>query len=36
VISELTAPGLAHAMTIDAWPPGDKNPGYFLVLFRKP
>jgi hypothetical protein len=25
-----------HAMTIDAWPPGDKNPGYFLVLFRKP
>jgi predicted methyltransferase len=36
VISELTAPGLAHATTIDAWPPGDKDPTYFLVLFRKP
>ena len=36
VISELTAPGLAHATTIDAWPPGDKDPTYFLVLLRKP
>jgi predicted methyltransferase len=36
VITELTAPGLAHATTIEAWPPGDKNPTYFLVLFRKP
>jgi len=36
VISELAASGLAHAKTIDAWPPGDKDPTYFLVLFRKP
>ena len=36
VISEVTVPGLAHATTIDAWPPGDKDPTYFLVLFRKP
>lgn len=36
VITELTAPGLAHVKTIDAWPPGDKDPTYFLVLFRKP
>jgi len=35
VIAELSASGLAHARTIDAWPPGDKEPDYFLVLFRK-
>lgn len=35
VIAEVRAAGLAHASTIDAWPPGDKDPGYFLVLFRK-
>lgn len=35
VISEVGASGLTHAKTIDAWPPGDKDPGYFLVLFRK-
>ena len=35
VITELTAPGLVHATTIDTWPPGDKDPTYFLVLFRK-
>ena len=36
VISEFTGLGLAHAATIGASPPGDKNPTYFLVLFRKP
>ena len=36
VISEVSAPGLTHAKTIDNWPPGDKAPTYFLVLFRKP
>jgi cyclopropane fatty-acyl-phospholipid synthase-like methyltransferase len=35
VIAELSEAGLAHARTIDAWPPGDKEPDYFLVLFRK-
>jgi SAM-dependent methyltransferase len=35
VIAEVSAPGLTHAKTIDAWPPGDKDPDYFLVLFRK-
>jgi ubiquinone/menaquinone biosynthesis C-methylase UbiE len=35
VMSELTDSGLAHAKTIDSWPPGDRNPTYFLVLFRK-
>lgn len=36
VISEVSAPGLTHLETIDKWPPGDKDPSYFLVLFRKP
>ncbi len=36
VIAEASAPGLTHAKTIDAWPPGDKSPNLFLVLFRKP
>jgi predicted methyltransferase len=35
VIDELRAAGLTHVRTIDAWPPGDKRPEYFLVLFRK-
>jgi ubiquinone/menaquinone biosynthesis C-methylase UbiE len=35
VISEVSARGLEHIQTIDAWPPGDKEPDYFLVLFRK-
>lgn len=36
VISEVSAAGLTHTQTIDRWPPGDKSPAYFLVLFRKP
>jgi SAM-dependent methyltransferase len=36
VISEVSAPGLSHVQTIDEWPPADKSPAYFLVLFRKP
>lgn len=36
VIAEVSAPGLTHVNTIDKWPPGDKNPAGFLVLFRKP
>ena len=36
VITEVSAPGLTHVKTIDKWPPGDKNPAGFLVLFRKP
>jgi ubiquinone/menaquinone biosynthesis C-methylase UbiE len=35
VIAEVSAPGLAHVKTIGAWPPGDKDPETFLVLFRK-
>jgi SAM-dependent methyltransferase len=35
VISEITDSGLVHAKTIDSWPPGDRNPTYFLVLFRR-
>jgi SAM-dependent methyltransferase len=35
VISELTDSGLVHAKTFDSWPPDDRNPSYFLVLFRK-
>jgi len=35
VIDELTAAGFTHVRTIDAWPPGDKNPVGFLTLFRK-
>jgi hypothetical protein len=27
--------GFTRAKTIDAWPPGDHDPSYFLVLFRK-
>lgn len=36
VIAEMSAAGLMHTKTIDDWPPGDKDPSYFLVLFRKP
>jgi ubiquinone/menaquinone biosynthesis C-methylase UbiE len=36
VIAGGTASGLTHARTIENWPPGDKDPTYFLVLFRKP
>jgi ubiquinone/menaquinone biosynthesis C-methylase UbiE len=35
VIDEITATGLTHVRTIDRWPPADKNPAGFLVLFRK-
>ena len=35
VIDEMTAAGFTHVRTIDAWPPGDKNPVGFLTLFRK-
>lgn len=35
VIVELTAAGFAHLRTINAWPPGDKNPAGHLTLFRK-
>jgi ubiquinone/menaquinone biosynthesis C-methylase UbiE len=35
VIEELTAAGLRHVRTIDSWPPGDKRPAYFLVLFTR-
>ena len=36
VIAEVSASGLTQVRTIDKWPPGDKNPAGFLVLFRKP
>jgi len=36
VIAEVSAPGFTYVKTIDNWPPGDKNPAGFLVLFRKP
>ena len=36
VIAEGIASGLTHVKTIHNWPPGDKDPAYFLVLFRKP
>lgn len=35
VIDEMTDAGFTHVRTIDAWPPGDKNPVGFLTLFRK-
>ena len=35
VIDEMLAAGFTHVRTIDAWPPGDKNAVYFLVLFEK-
>jgi len=35
VIEEMTAAGFTHVRTIDAWPPGDKNPAGFLALLRK-
>jgi predicted methyltransferase len=35
VIEEMTGAGFTHVRTIDAWPPGDKNPVGFLTLFRK-
>src|SRR5688500_3711960 len=35
VIEEVTAAGFTHVRTIDAWPPGDKNPVGFLPLSRK-
>lgn len=36
VTVEGAASGLTHVKTIENWPPGDKDPAYFLVLFRKP
>ena len=36
VIAEGSAAGLTYVKTIENWPPGDKDPAYFLVLFRKP
>jgi predicted methyltransferase len=36
VIAEGSASGLMYVKTIDNWPPGDKDPAAFLVLFRKP
>ena len=37
VIEELNAAGFTHVSTVEKWPPeGDKNPGLFLTLFRKP
>ncbi|MGH9219189.1 MAG: class I SAM-dependent methyltransferase [Vicinamibacterales bacterium] len=35
VIEEVTAAGFTHVRTIDAWPPGDKQPTLHLTLFRK-
>jgi predicted methyltransferase len=35
VIEELAAAGFTHETTIDKWPPGDKQPSYFLTLFKK-
>ena len=35
VIEEVTAAGFKHVRTIDAWPPGDKNPVGHLTLFVK-
>ena len=35
VIEEMTAAGFTHVRTIDAWPPGDKRPTFFLALFQK-
>jgi predicted methyltransferase len=35
VIDELTAVGFVHVRTIQGWPPGDKYPTVFLVLFEK-
>jgi precorrin-6B methylase 2 len=35
VIEEVTAAGFTHVRTINAWPPGDKNPIGHLTLFRK-
>jgi ubiquinone/menaquinone biosynthesis C-methylase UbiE len=35
VIQEMQQAGFRHIRTIDAWPPGDKRPSYFLTLFQK-
>jgi predicted methyltransferase len=35
VIEELVAAGFAHIRTVDAWPPEDKRPDYFLTLFQR-
>jgi SAM-dependent methyltransferase len=35
VVDELTAVGFVHLRTIQGWPPGDKYPTVFLVLFEK-
>ncbi len=35
VIQEVEQAGFRHMKTIEAWPPGDKRPGYFLTLFQK-
>lgn len=35
VIEEMKAAGFTHVRTIDDWPPGEKSPALFLVLFQK-
>ncbi len=35
VVEELKAAGLTHVRTFDKWPPDDKGPTLFLVLFTK-
>ena len=35
VIDEMRAAGLVHVRTIDQRPPDDKEPTYFLTLFRR-
>jgi predicted methyltransferase len=35
VIEEMGQAGFRHLRTIEAWPPGDKRPSYFLTLFGK-
>jgi ubiquinone/menaquinone biosynthesis C-methylase UbiE len=35
VIQEMQQAGFRHVRTVDAWPPGDKRPRYFLTLFEK-
>jgi ubiquinone/menaquinone biosynthesis C-methylase UbiE len=36
VKNEIEAAGLTHVRTTEKWPPGDKTPMYFLILFKKP
>ena len=35
VIREMQQAGFRHLRSIEAWPPGDKRPRYFLTLFQK-